>query len=398
MNQRNAVIGAQQAQVGAVNGPAAGRTALDHEGARRSDPTPLGRGAPLTILVVLVGLGIGVALILSMLQQADGDPFVLAAVSSEQDFPRDFIESELGRPIVTRPALGHDGQSFFLQSLDPFYRSPMTLRVDNPIYRGQRLIYPLLAGLGGTVPLRLVPWGMVAVQLVTFGFGTWATSEVAAANGRSTWWGLAFPLNPGTWAALHVGGASSLALAFGIAAVVAIHRNRMWTAAFLLALSALTREVMLAMAVGLVLQQWRRSGILRPQLLLVPGGLTLLWGIYLRWRIDETFPTTGGALDMPFSGLTEAFSFWKQSPTALAFGLITLAAAVVVLIGAVATEDLLAAAAAPFALLLSLLAIGVLRQNFDFSRAVIPLYTSATLVVLAFCDSRTTANETAESL
>ncbi len=332
------------------------------------------------VCVVLAGLLLGGLMIVSLLRQSGNDPFVFAAISSEQDFPRDYIEAELGRTVVTRPGLGHDGQSFVLQAQDPFYRDLRTLKVDNPIYRGQRLVYPLLAGLGGIVPLRLIPWGMIAVQILTFGFGAWATGEAAASMGLNRWWGLAFPLNPGTWAAIQVGGSSGLALAFGIAAVVAVHRNRLWTAALLLGLSALTREVMLAMAVGIFLQQWRRTNRWNFRLLAVPGVLSVAWGMYLRLQIDEIYPAAGGALAAPFAGLREAVSQWAQSPVELVFGTLTLLAALVVVAAAFFTKDLLAAAAAPFGILLALLAIGVLRQNFDYSRAVIPLYTAAALV------------------
>lgn len=330
--------------------------------------------------VLLAGLMLGALLVGSLLRQSGNDPFVFAAISSEQDFPRDYIEAELGRTVVTRPGLGHDGQSFVLQAQDPFYRDLRTLKVDNPIYRGQRLVYPLLAGLGGIVPLRLIPWGMIAVQILTFGFGAWATGEAAASMGLNRWWGLAFPLNPGTWAALQVGGSSGLALAFGIAAVVAVHRNRLWSAAFLLAVSALTREVMLAMAAGLFLQHWRRSGRWSLQLIALPGVLSVAWGVYLRLQIEEVFPASGGALAFPFAGLGEALIHWAKSPVELIFGILTLIAAIAVVAAAVATKDLLAAASAPFAFLLALLAIGVLRQNFDYSRAVIPLYTAVALV------------------
>lgn len=346
--------------------------------------------AKSAVPVLIVGLLIGVVLVADLFRQADGDPFVLVAVGSEQDFPRSFIEAELDRTVTTRPGLGHDGQPFFLQALDPLYRDSRSLQVDNPVYRGQRLVYPLLAGLGGLLPLRLIPWGMATVQVLSLGFGAYLTARVAMENGQGPWWGLSFPLNPGVWAAVQIGGSGSLALGFGIGGVLCVMRGRYRNAAILLALSALTREVMLAMAIGLFIQEWRRSGRPKPSLVVFPTVCVIAWGAYLRLQIDGSYPAGGGAVGPPFRGLAEAIRHWADSPTELIFGILTIVCALVVVTAAVLTTDLMAAAAAPFCLLLVVLSVGVLRESFDYSRALLPLFTAAVMAIAIHVPRSTT--------
>ena len=61
------------------------------------------------------------------------------------------LESLVGGPVVLIDGTGHDGQYFFLQANDPWLLNPTEGLefLDFPTYRAQRMLYPVVAGLGG---------------------------------------------------------------------------------------------------------------------------------------------------------------------------------------------------------------------------------------------------------
>jgi hypothetical protein len=334
------------------------------------------------VRLFVVGSLIGALLFSAMLVESGGDPFVIAAVGQDGAVVRNLVEAELDRPVVVRPGPGHDGSLFLLQALDPFYLDDITAQTDRPVYRGQRLVYPLLAGLGGSLPLAAIPWAMALIHILSFGIGVAATGRLVERQGHTPWWGLAFALNPGVWAGLHIGGAGTLALATGILGVLYTDQRRFGRAAAVFTASVLTREVMLLMVAGTVLQEWRRSGRLKVGLVIWPVTASAVLALYLRLQIVSS--TDAGVtknLGPPFVGLIEAAPYWARTPAGLLFALTTIAAVVIVVVVAIRTTELLPAATAPFAVLFVALTAAVANENFDYSRAIAPAYTAAVLVI-----------------
>ncbi len=330
----------------------------------------------------VVGSLIGTLLFSAMLVESGGDPFVIAAIGQDSPVVRTLVESELDRPVVVRPGPGHDGSLFLLQARDPFYLDDITAQTDRPVYRGQRLFYPLLAGLGGSLPLAAIPWVMAMIHVLSFGIGVAATGRLVERQGHSPWWGLAFALNPGVWAGLHIGGAGTLALATGILGVLYTDQRRFGRAAAAFIASVLTREVMLLMVAGTAVQEWRRSGRLNAGLVLWPVAAAAVLAGYLRLQIvSNTDAGVAKNLGPPFVGLIEAAPYWVRTPAGLLFALTTITALVIVVVVAIRTTELLPAATAPFAVLFVILTAAVANENFDYSRAIAPVYTAAVLVL-----------------
>ena len=76
------------------------------------------------------------------------------------------VEDVLGREVATVEAGGHDGKFFFLQALDPLYLEPTehAALLDRPTYRAQRMLYPLLAGVGGLASPAVTLWTMAFIS------------------------------------------------------------------------------------------------------------------------------------------------------------------------------------------------------------------------------------------
>ncbi len=331
----------------------------------------------------MVGALIGAMLFGLMLVESGGDVFIIAAIGQEDPELLTLIEDDLGREIVTRPGPGHDGRMFVIQALDPFYQDELTASTDRPLYRGQRMLYPLVAGLGGALPLRFVPWGMALTHVLCFGFGTLALGRYAEHHGVNGWWGVSFALNPGLWAGIEIGGASTLALALGVAGILFLAKERTAWAALAFAGSVLTREVMLIMVVGAVLQSFRSSRRLSIPVIAVPIGASAAWAIFLRTQITVEAVDVGVSTNfgLPFAGILDAAAVWSRSPSAVAFAIATIVVLVVVVVQAIRDPDLLVGAVAPFGLLLFVLTPAVLNATFDYSRAIAPAYLGLGLLV-----------------
>jgi hypothetical protein len=337
------------------------------------------------LIVGLVGLAIASAYVLRILVPAGMDPSVLAAFGEASGPPTTYARALLGE-ISTRPYLGHDGRFFFAQANDPWLIHPEVNAavLDRPLYRSQRMAYPMLASLFGLLSPRGVLWGLVAVNLVSFGVGTWATSSLAARLGASPWLGLAFALNFGVISEVDIDGAGVVALAAAVMAVVALERGAVMGAAILLALSALSREVMVLFAVGVLFAERWRFCTWRWPLLMAPAATVTGWGIYARLRLEGINGTgqTQGNFAWPFTGLVEAARSWWERPSIgiLSMGLLL----VLVLFGVRVWRRPLTIemGAVPFALLAIFLSVNVWREPYDLARAIAPVLTAYPFLVL----------------
>ena len=94
-----------------------------------------------------------------------------------------------------RGDLGHDGRFFFVQGNDPWVLEPEVNAVvlDRPLYRSQRMFYPLLAGGFGLFSPEGVVWGLLVVNVIAMGLGTWAVAVLAVEMGLSSWSGSRLP-------------------------------------------------------------------------------------------------------------------------------------------------------------------------------------------------------------
>ena len=150
--------------------------------------------SPSSWVVGVAGLAIGVVIALRLLIPNGMDPTVFLALGDDSPVQTNYARRLLG-DVRTRRDLGHDGRFFFAQANDPWLlRSDMNAAVlDRPVYRSQRMLFPLIAGGLGSFPPGVVVWSMLITNLLAMGIGALVAAELATRWGASAWLGARGP-------------------------------------------------------------------------------------------------------------------------------------------------------------------------------------------------------------
>jgi hypothetical protein len=342
-----------------------------------------GRGLKIALCAVLAT----VAMVSWSLSQVEWDPTFYTAFGEEADATRQYAEERLGE-VHLRPLQGHDGKFFFVQANDPLILDPKVNAsvLDRPLYRSQRMLYPLLAGGGGLFSPQIIVWALIAVNVLAMGGGTWATSVIARLMGMSPWWGLAFLLNVGFVSELDISGAGILGAALAFGAVAMIMQARTGWGIGLLAMAALSRESMLLAAAGVAWWLWRKRG-LRSQALLaiiVPVAAAVSWALYLRLRIGlDLGAAQVEEIGLPFVGFFQALGGWRFDPLSLVLGLAIMTLFALFTKRVLVSDHLVGWAFIGFVALGVLFTEQVWRSYFDITRAIAPVITSYVLLLFA---------------
>ena len=347
-------------------------------------------------IVGAVGLLVAVAAFLfSFLGSYGGDVTGVLTIGDEWTGIHQHAEEELGQDIHTREGLGHDGAFFFLQALDPLYLEPdeHAAEIFRPIYRAQRMAYPMIAGAGGLTPAPWLPWTMVLTNILAFGLGTAGTARLARLMGGSRWWGLAFALNVGVLFELDISGAGVLAFAAAIWGTVALEEDRPRRAIPWFVLAVLAREVMFLYLAGVLFLRWWRTKKLPFALGFWPALAAVLWAVYIRARLE---PGDGvQEFGIPLKGFLGAVPSWMERPV----DLVIVVALIVVMGGlvvrSVRSPSYIGWGAIGFVLLAVLLSRQVWWRFFDITRATAPVITAYVLVAFA-AGSRSAETERAD--
>lgn len=339
------------------------------------------------LVVALVSLALVCVLVVRNLMAFDWNPSVFLALGADVNASRDYAIELLGNHLDLRSGLGHDGKFFFAQANDPFLTDPEVHAavLDRPVYRSQRILFPLIGGGFGLLSPWGVVWGMLTLSVLTFGLGAFATSLVSQGMGGSAWWGLAFTLNLGVISELLVGGAGHLGLALVMASIAFLQRGRPGLSVAALSAAVLTREVLMIAVVGIALWLWRKSfRRLAMTHLAVPALAVLAWGLYVRSRIGwMTGVSEVEELGWPLVGFLEAARLWPYSLTNGAAGLAVFLLVILFIRRALRSDWLVGYAAAGFVPVVFLLTLQVWFGYFDITRAVSPVITAFLLMAFA---------------
>lgn len=305
------------------------------------------------------------------------------------------LEKRGFEPLLTVPGhSGWDGQFHFYIANDLLLQKDTAQHIDAPTYRYQRIGLPLLArGLAfltlGDWVSPLVYWG-TSVLLVAA--GTAAFAWLLASVGLSPWLSLVWALSGGVQVTMLSGLPDAAADALFLIALACLCARRLWAYALAGTLAVLTRETFVVAAAGLFLFQaataWRagrlfsRSGILGLVPMALPGVVAILWQVSILLRFGE-LPSqapgvAGGLFNFPLQGWFETLvgtyrgthpfagasvpssEFWLQPMHGVL--IITAVTACVALLRTKRHQPamgIVAAAALPFALLATMLGIGV---------------------------------------
>ncbi len=333
---------------------------------------------------ITIGAAIGVVLIVAVQMLAlDTNASLYLSIGEDSTANNTYVQGLLGETYV-KPSLGHDGRFFFSQAQDPFITRPDTYRevIDRPLYRAQRILYPLLASPAQLIGQWVLVWWMLGINILAIAGGTYATARVAARLGLSPWFGLAFTLNPGVWAELNAGSAGALAWALAVAGLWMYLEGRLSWAVALLVGAVLAREAMLLVVAGVAYDSWRARRDI-PVVLVMPVVAAVSWGVYVRWRLGASvLASQSEEFGLPFAGLIGAAREWlnESQGAHLAVGLLF----VVILVRFVAivrrVPHVVGWSTLGFALLAPFLSRQVWFRFWDITRAMVPVVTAFALL------------------
>jgi len=348
-------------------------------------------GAP-PLLIGMVGVAIGVALALRLLIPNGMDPTVFVAFGDQSPIQTPYGQKLLGH-VTTRHGGGHDGQSFFIQANDPWHLEPEkhAAFLDRPLYRAQRMLFPMIVGGFGLFAPAVIVWAMLVTNLLAIAIGAFLAAKLAASWGAPTWLGLWVPLNVGLLFELDIGGSGILAYTCCVAALYALTRERIWLASTLFAAGALSRETMVAFAVGVFLLWWlARRRALWP-IILTPLGVMAVWDAYIWFRLQGILGVGGGTgnFGLPFLGVVEASRSWIDEPLDLLLSLVFIAVVVAFVPLALSSRLSIAWGALPFAALAIFLSVNVWREPFNSARAIAPIFSALPFSILVPRDPAT---------
>jgi hypothetical protein len=342
--------------------------------------------------VGLAGLLLAAAYVALVMGGSDWDPTALLAQGVDAPAQLRYAEEILGRDVAARSDLGHDGKFFFILANDPLLLNPLNhaAYLDLPTYRAQRILYPLIAGGFGLLPAATTVWGLIVVNLIAAGLGSFVTAAIARLLGGSRWLGLAFVINSGTIGELDIGGGGVLALALAITGTwLFITRRESW-AVLAMTGAVLARELMILCAVGLCIWLWFQAKRINLALLLAPALASLAWRTYAGWRLASletsaqiTEGLTRNLEIIPLRGALIASVHWFQDPLKLAWIISVVVLLVLFVRHAWHSRQAVAWIAWPFAVLPAFLSVHVWLEPYDLARSMAPVLLSYPLLLFA---------------
>ncbi len=192
---------------------------------------------------VLAGMAALLVWVLVVFGKYGGNPTGLARIGDQMPLSPRLQGQEL---VVLNGKRGNDGQQFLALALDPLQLEPGTsAAVDNPIYRGKRLLYPLLAWLLGLGKPGFIVWTLGLINVACIGGAATVVACWAQLEQRSPQWGLAVLALPAYWITLSLNTADLLATTLMLSAALAWKQQRLTALWGSLSGALLTRETAL---------------------------------------------------------------------------------------------------------------------------------------------------------
>jgi hypothetical protein len=350
------------------------------------------------MIVGLMGVVVAMAYVGSILLSHDWDPSVMLAEGELAISQKEYAERALGREVLVREFLGHDGRFFFIQANDPWLIDPSNHAefLDRPTYRSQRALYPMLAGGFGLFSPALIVWAMVGLNILAVGVGSALTAELAKSTSLPHWLGMAFCLNPGVLGELDIGGAGVIALGFGIAGLLSMERNSFGWAVTFFSGSVLARETMILFVIGAVFGHWLATRRILLRVVLIPALVALAWRAYITFRllpIESPGESTEGLADnlsrFPFGGIVLASKSWIANSTTFVWTASLILLMLLFARRAFRSRSAIAWSAIPFLLLAVMLSELVWTEPYDIARAMVPIFTIYPLLLFEKVDRPT---------
>ncbi len=212
------------------------------------------------------------------------------------------------RTLIHKGSVGYDGQFYYYIAHDPFILGNSYNHIDFPAYRYQRIIYPLTAWLLSFGQPNVIPYMMVAVNLLGILLGTYFIILILKHYGRSPWYSLFYPTFWGFLLCLLRSLPEPLAITFVVMAVFFYLKGQTVRQVVVLSLAALTQETTLLVTMAFLFYFLGRKDFRRSLSMLFPPLIYSGWQLYLHSRF-QTFSFVGGTQNfgLPFWGIIQKF-------------------------------------------------------------------------------------------
>jgi hypothetical protein len=218
----------------------------------RSRPANAAAAAPrrldAPLLVLAVTAVAYAAFIVAALARHDYDPSFFIQAGDRHADPN-VVPQNLR---VLRSSAGYDGQFYYRLALNPFTtkRTELGVTLDNPGYRQQRIMYPLVVWLltGGNP--ELVPAALILVNYLAVCAIGYIGALYARALHEHALWGLMFSLYPGFLYVIVRDLTELLAACLLLASLLLVRHRRHVFATVLLVMAVLARESSLLVALA----------------------------------------------------------------------------------------------------------------------------------------------------
>lgn len=207
---------------------------------------------------------------------------------------------------VAAHAPGYDGQFYYRLVVAPFSTAARAagIRFDYPVYRAQRIGYPMLVRLLSAANPRAIPWVMLLLNIVAAG-----VIAATAATIVTRWWtALAVALFPGFLLTISRDLVELVEIAFLLLALRFLLSRRIALAVVFLTLAVLTKEtaILFALAAGAAMLV-RERAVIRASAFAIPVAAYAGWKLFLfhLWNLP---PNLGASehFTLPFAGVVTA--------------------------------------------------------------------------------------------
>lgn len=211
--------------------------------------------------------------------------------------------------VVLPESSGYDGQFYYRLALNPFTRTAdeFGIRFDYPVYRHQRILYPLLAWALAAGQATAIPFTLVAVNWIGMGLIGWAAARIAQQLGQPALWSAAVWLFPGFLMSLARDCVEITEVACLAVGVVLLLQRKLGWAVVACSAAALAKETAILAAAGIAVgfflaghdaARWRYL-----HLACWPLAAHAAFKLSLFWWWDAPFSLGIGVLTAPFAGL-----------------------------------------------------------------------------------------------